>query len=102
MENAPVDADLPVPAYGAISVLLTTDPAPTHTLERITYIDCYMDDVISAVQGVAERQHRVFDSTVCALKWISPLLPREAKYSVSGKNILAGEGYWECVKEVLR
>ena len=52
-------------------------------------------------RGGAERQHRVFDSTVRALKWLFPLIPGEAKDSVSVKKLLAGEGDWECVKEVL-
>ena len=60
-----------------------------------------MDDVISSVQGGAERQHQVFDSTVHALKWLFPSITREAKDSVSFKNLLAGEGDWEYVKEVL-
>ena len=60
-----------------------------------------MYDVIAAVQGGAERQHQVFDSTVRALKWLSPSLPGEAKDSVSVKKLYAGEGHWECVKEFL-
>ena len=32
---------------------------------------------------------------------IPPLLPREVKDLVSAKKLLAGEGDWECVKEVL-
>ena len=52
-------------------------------------------------KGGEERQHRVFDSTVRALKWLFPSLPGEAKDSVSVKKLLAGEGDWECVKEVL-
>ena len=52
-------------------------------------------------RGGAERQHRVFDSTVRALKWLSPSLPGEAKDSVLVKKLLAGEGDWECVKDVL-
>ena len=100
--NALVDADLPVPAYGAISALPATEPAPPpHTSASLTHIYCYMDDVIAVVQGGAERQHRVFDSTVCALKWLFPSLPGEAKDLVSVKKLLAGEGDWECVKEVL-
>ena len=38
--NAMVGADLPVPAYGAISVLPSTEPGPPHTLESLTHIDC--------------------------------------------------------------
>ena len=60
-----------------------------------------MDYAISPVQGGAERQHRFFYSTVRALKWIFPLIPVEAKDSVSVKNLLVGEVDWECVKEFL-
>ena len=81
--NALVDADLPVPAYGAISALPATEPGPPHTSASLTHIDCYMDDVIAVAQGGAERQHRVFDSTVRALKWLFPSLPGEAKDLVS-------------------
>ena len=60
-----------------------------------------MDDFISAVQGETDRQHRVFDSAFHALKWTPPSLLGEAKDSELVKKLLAGEGYWECVKEVL-
>ena len=46
------DIDLTVPSYGAISDIPATVPGPPHTPESLTNIDCYMDDVISAVQGV--------------------------------------------------
>ena len=49
--NDLVDADLPVPDYGAISALLATDPWGGRTPSSLTHIDCYMDDVISVVQG---------------------------------------------------
>ena len=70
---------------------------PPHTPASLTHIYCCMDDVISMVQGGEERQHRVFDSTVRALKWIFPSLPREAKELVLVNKLLAGEGDWECV-----
>ena len=47
--NALVNTDLPVPSYGAISEIPETGPGPPHTPESLTNIDCYMDDVISAV-----------------------------------------------------
>ena len=87
--NALVDADLPVPAYGAISALLATEPGPLHTLASLTHIDYYIDDVIAVVQGGAERQHQVFDSTVHALKWIFPSLTGKSKDLVSVKKLLA-------------
>ena len=102
VDNALVDAYLPVPSYGTISALPATEPPPPHTLVSFTHINSYMDDVIAAVQGGAERQHRVFGSTVCALKWLSPSLPGESKDSVSVKKFLAREGDRECVKEFLR
>ena len=60
-----------------------------------------MDDVIYTVQGGTDRQQQVFDSTVLALKWLPPSLLGEAKAPVSVKKILDGEGYWECIKDVL-
>ena len=85
MANALVDIDHPVPSYGAISDIPATGPGPPHTPESITHIDCYMDDVISAVQGGPYFQHRVFDGTVRALKWLFPSLLGEPKELVSLK-----------------
>ena len=67
----------------------------------LTHIYCYVDDIISAVQGGPEFQHRVFDGSVCALKWILPLLMGESKYLVGIKKLLTEEGDWTCIKEVL-
>ena len=61
-----------------------------------------MDDVIGAVQEGAELQHRVFDSTVSALKCLFTSLPGEAKDSVSVKKLLAGEVDLVCVQDILR
>ena len=52
-------------------------------------------------QGVLDCQHRVFDCTVRALKWLFPSLPGELKDLTSVKKLVAGEGGWTCVKEVL-
>ena len=60
-----------------------------------------MDDVISVVQGGPDRQHRVIDGTVRALKWLFLSLPGELKDSVILKKLVAGEGDCTCVKEVL-
>ena len=49
--NTLVDTDPPVPAYGYISALPATETIQNHTPENLTHIDCYMDDVISAVKG---------------------------------------------------
>ena len=99
--NALVDSEIPVPSYKAISDIPSIDPGPPQTPESLTHIDCYMDDVISVVQGGPDRQHRVFDDTVCAIKWLFPSLPGELKDSVSVQKLVAGEGDWTCVKEVL-
>ena len=101
MANALVHTDLPVPSYGAISEILATRPGPPHTLKILTHIYFYMDDVISAVQGVPDNQHRVFDGTIPALKWLFPSLPGGLKDSVIMKNLLAGEEGWTCFKEVM-
>ena len=69
--NTIVGTYFPVLAYRAISVLPNTEPIPPKIPDSLTNIYCYMDDVISAVQGGVERQHRVFDSTFSALKCIS-------------------------------
>ena len=70
VENTLVDIDLSVPSYVAISEIPVTGTGPPHTPESLTHIDCYIDDVISAVQGFPDRQHQVFDGTVRALKWL--------------------------------
>ena len=88
--NALVDTDLHVLSYDAISKIPATGPGPPHTPESLAHIDFYMDDIISAVQGGPYRQHRVFEGTVCALKWIFPSLPEELKDSVNVKNLVAG------------
>ena len=69
VSNSLVNTELPVPAYDAIAKIPATPPPP-HVRENLTHIDCYMDDIISAVQGEPERQHRFFDGTLCALKWL--------------------------------
>ena len=88
MVNALVDANLPVPAYRAISALPSTEPPLSHTPVSLTHIDCYMDDVISVVKGGgADRKNRVFESKVRALKWLSTSPPGEAKDSLLVKNL---------------
>ena len=99
--NALVDSELPDPSYCAISEIPSTGPGPPHTPESLTHIYCYINDVISLVQGGPNRQHQVFDGTVRALKWLFLSLLRELKDLVSVKKLLTGEGDWTCVKEVL-
>ena len=55
--NALVNTDLPVPSYGTIYDIRVTGPGLPHTPGSLTHIDCYMDDVISAVQGGPYCQH---------------------------------------------
>ena len=83
---------LPVPAYGAILGITETGPGPPHTIDILTHVVCYMEDVITAVHEGPDRQHKVFDGTVRSLKWIFPSLPGKTKYSVSVKKLMAGEG----------
>ena len=47
--NALVDMDLPVLSYRSISKIPATRLGPPHTLESLTHIHFYMDDVISVV-----------------------------------------------------
>ena len=53
--NTLVDTDLPVLSYDAISEIPSTGTGPLHTPESLTHIDCYMEDVISAVQRGPDR-----------------------------------------------
>ena len=101
MATTLVDTDLHVLYYGASSEFPATGLGPPLILESLTYIDCYMDDVISAVQGPPYRQHRVFDGTVRAIKCLLPSLPGEIKDSVIMKKLVAGEEDWTFIKEVL-
>ena len=55
--NALVETDLPVPSYSPISEIPVTGTGPPHTLKSLTHIYCYMDNVISAVQGGTYCQH---------------------------------------------
>ena len=53
------------------------------------------------MQSGPDRQHRVFDGTVRALKWIFPSLTGDSKDLVRVKNLLEGEGNWTFSEEVL-
>ena len=53
------------------------------------------------MQGWKYCQHRVFDGTVCALKWIFLSLAGGSKDLVSMKKLLVGKENWTCIKEVL-
>ena len=99
--NALVDTELPVLAYGDISTIPSTGPPPPPTHDSLTHIDCYMDYIISVVQGGPERQHRFFDGKIFAIKWIFPLLLGESQESESVNKLLEGEGECTRVKEIL-
>ena len=49
--NALVHTSLPVTAYGAILEIPETGPGPPHTIDSLTHIYCYMEDVITTMQG---------------------------------------------------
>ena len=92
---------LPVPEYRTMVNIPETGMVTPHTLDSLTHIDCYMDDLITAVQGGSGYQHQVFDGTVQALRRLFSSLPREMKDSVNAKKLQMGEGDWTCVKGVL-
>ena len=77
--NALVHTSLPVPAYGAISEIPETGLGPPHITNSLTHINCYMNYVITAVQGGAHQKRKVFDGTVRAQKWIFPSLPEKPR-----------------------
>ena len=89
---------LPVPGHGAIAKIPKTGAGLSHTLDSLTQIDYYMDDLITAVQVGSKQQHQFFDITARQLKWLLPSLPGETKDSMSVKKLWAGEGDWTCVK----
>ena len=60
--NTLVDTDLLFLSYGAISKIPATGLGAPHTPGSLTHIYCYMDDIISAVQGGPDCQHRVFQA----------------------------------------
>ena len=47
--NALMHISIPVPAYGAILAIQETGPFPPHTMDILAHINCYMNDVITAV-----------------------------------------------------
>ena len=64
MENALVRMFLPVPGYGAIANIPDKGPVPHNALDRLTHINCYMNDMISSVQGGTKQKHQVFDNNI--------------------------------------
>ena len=92
--NALVHTSLPLPVYRSISKIPHTGPGSPHTLDRLTHIHCYMDDMITVVQSGTERQRQVFDATARDLKWTFPYLPGEYKGSVILNKLKVGGGVW--------
>ena len=74
--------------YDAIFNISNTGPGLSHTLDILTHIYLYINDVILAVQGVPERHFQAFDSTVQSLMWIFPLFPNEANHLVGVKKLI--------------
>ena len=67
---------LQIPGYGDITKIPETSLGLPHTLYRLTHIECYMDEVITSVQGGMEQQHQIFGGTVRSLKWLFLSFPR--------------------------
>ena len=53
--NDLVHTSVPVLGYSAIAKIPETNLGPPHTLDSLTHIYCYMDDVITSVQGCPKR-----------------------------------------------
>ena len=68
MSNVLVHTLLPVPEYRVIYMISKTGPGLPYTLDGFNHIYCYMDDVITEVEGGPKRKLQVFDDTVRALK----------------------------------
>ena len=68
MANALVHMSLLVMGSGAIKKISETNSGPPHTLDSLTHIYCYIDDMITAVQSWLELQRQVSNVTVLALK----------------------------------
>ena len=49
VENVLVHKSVPVPTYRAIAAIPETSPGPPYTLDSLTQIYFYMDDVITTV-----------------------------------------------------
>ena len=90
--NALVNTELPVLCYSVILVVPANKPGPPHTPESLPRIDCYINYVISAVQGGPDCQHRVCGGTFRALKCLFPSLSRELKDLVSVKILWRERG----------
>ena len=79
MANFILQTSLTVPRYSDIANIPKIGTTPSHTLDILTHIYFYMDDIIAVVQGRPERQRNVFNVTGRALKWLLPYFTNDAK-----------------------
>ena len=91
----------PVPTYGPTKYLYHTVTSLTTSLSRIQYADVYVDDIGCITRGDSTQQHRVIELVLLAFKDIYPSVSVETKDSVGLKKVLAGEGDWSQVKDIL-
>ena len=49
--------------YGTIANIHETGLVPPHTLDILTHIGFYMDEINTVVQGGSKQQRQVFDGT---------------------------------------
>ena len=101
MSTTLVEKSLTIPWYKVISNTMKTGIYPPYTPDILTHIYCYINDFVTAVQGMSERQDRVFDDTVQVIKWLFPSLMVKVKFLVNVNKIQAGEFIWPCTKELL-
>ena len=101
MVNSIVNTLLIILQYSVIANIPKKEQFPLNTLDSLTQIYFYMYEVITAVQVGSERQCQLSDGTIRALKWLLLSFPNKENDPVSLKNLLEGDKYWTCVKEVL-
>ena len=101
LANSTINTSLPILQDGTIAKIPKTGTGPKHTLDRLSCIDCYMDNSTTAVQGGTNIQGQVFDGTIQYFTWISTHFTNTEKELVRTKVLLEEEGDWVYVKEVL-
>ena len=62
--NAFVHVSPLVPGYGRIKNILDTDTGTPQTLDKLTHIECYMNEMITEVQDRPKLKRPVFGGTV--------------------------------------
>ena len=70
VDNSIVNTLIMVPGYSTIINTPKKFPGPPHTLDSLTCIYFYMDDVITEAKGGPGRQCQVFESTTWSIKWL--------------------------------